>query len=116
MGREVGDVAALEAHRARVRHELAGELPDQGGLPRAVRPDDRVDLVRADRERHVVGGGDPAEGLVQSCAGDRAHVGSSHTVLAAREDPQQQVRPDHEREDDCSPRAEGKLVAGNQFP
>ena len=43
--RQSRDVAAFETDASGVGSDLAGELPDQRGLARAVRSDDRVQLA-----------------------------------------------------------------------
>ena len=63
--RQCGDIAAVEQDAPGVWREFAGELADQRGLSGAVRADERVGLALADRERHVVGGVQRAERLVQ---------------------------------------------------
>ena len=66
IGRQRGDVAAVETDAAGVGRDLAGELADQRGLAGAVRPDDGVQLARRHVERDVVGGDDAAEALAQA--------------------------------------------------
>src|SRR5438132_1211774 len=64
-GRQLGDVAPVEHDPARIRPELAGQLPDQGGLTGAVRTDERMGFALTDAERNVVGGDERAERLAQ---------------------------------------------------
>src|SRR5437764_67117 len=51
---DAAHVAAPEAHAARARAEDTGEDVDEGGLARAVRPDDRDEFAGADAEAHPV--------------------------------------------------------------
>src|SRR5262249_56048241 len=64
-GRHRSDVLGGEAPLAAVRADVAGELPDQRGLPRAVRPDDRVRLAEAHVEIDAVARAQRAEALAQ---------------------------------------------------
>ena len=66
VGRQRGDVVAVETDAAGVGRDLAGELADQRGLAGAVRADDGVQLARRHVERDVVGGDDAAEALAQA--------------------------------------------------
>src|ERR1700730_10770543 len=58
-------VAAFETDAPGVGGDLAGELADQGGLARAVRPDDGVKLPLRHAKRNGVRGDDASEALGQ---------------------------------------------------
>src|SRR5207248_3525548 len=61
VGLDVGDVDALEEHAALGGGQQTGEAVEQGGLARAVGADERGDLARRHRQRHVVDGEQAAE-------------------------------------------------------
>src|SRR5207248_5211603 len=63
MGGQVGDVAAVEAHRSPVGLEQACEAVEQGGLAGAVRADEGGDLAGRDVEGDVVDGQETTETL-----------------------------------------------------
>ena len=65
IGRQRGDVVAVEMDAAGVGRELARELADQRALARAVRPDDGVQLAGGHNERNVIGRDDAAEAFAQ---------------------------------------------------
>ena len=65
IGRQCGDIAAIEADSAAVRGDLAGQQADQRGLAGAVRADDGVEFAARDVERDGVRGDDAAEALGQ---------------------------------------------------
>src|SRR6185503_10655461 len=73
--RRARDVLLVEKNPSRGRREAPGQQVEERGLAGAVRPDDRVQAARLDREAHVLDGGERAEGLAQ-VAGfeDRRHV------------------------------------------
>src|SRR3970040_3154206 len=56
-------IAAVEEETARVRRLEAGQQPHQRRLAAAARPDQREELVLADRRVHLVHGDDVAEAL-----------------------------------------------------
>jgi hypothetical protein len=57
---------ALQDDVPPVRVDQPREHPQQGRLPRPVRPEDRQGLARLEREGDVVEGPDPPEGVSQS--------------------------------------------------
>src|SRR6516165_8321017 len=65
VGGQRRDVAAFETDAPGVGGNLAGELADQRGLARAVRPDDGVKLALRHAKRNGVRGDDAAEALGQ---------------------------------------------------
>ena len=65
----------------RVRPEVAAQEPEQRGLPRAARPDDREPLARPHLERHVLEQGRPGEAHVDAVEGDE---GGAPRILGRR--------------------------------
>ena len=85
-GTHLADVAALETDGPAVRGEVAGHLPDEGGLAGSVGTDQRMDLSGDEIERDGVIGPDGAEasGQAGDVEHDRRHVGLSRHRGAAR--------------------------------
>ena len=65
------DAAVRHLDRPGVRHDRAGDHAQDGRLARAVRPDERGDAARLDRQRDVLGSGDVAERLAQPARVER---------------------------------------------
>jgi hypothetical protein len=61
VGRQFRHVGAEQPYLSGRRRQVAGDLVEQGCLAGAVRPDDQAAFTRADRERDVLGGNQPAE-------------------------------------------------------
>ncbi len=72
--RRARDVDAVEADRAGVGVEIAGDQVEQRRLAGAVRADDAERLAARDRQIDAVGGLERAEGLGEA-AGSRAAFG-----------------------------------------
>jgi hypothetical protein len=66
IGRQPGDVLAVEDNAAAIRYDLAGQLADQRGLAGAVRTDDGVQFSGAHVERDVFRGDHATEPLGQT--------------------------------------------------
>jgi len=64
-----GDLAPLEANRARVRRERTGEHVEDRALAGSVRADQAEDLALLDRERHAVDGREATEALGEALDG-----------------------------------------------
>src|ERR1700675_3577657 len=65
IGRQRGDVAAVEPDGTALRDDFAGQQTDQRGLAGAVRADDGVEFAARNVERDGVGGDNAAEALGQ---------------------------------------------------
>jgi hypothetical protein len=74
--RLVGDVGAIQLHRALARAELPGDEIEVGRLARAVRPDDRRQRARLECAADVVDGDVAAEA-------DRQVTGFKHGGLSS---------------------------------
>ena len=79
--RHAPQLLSEQPDRAGVGGEIAGDQVEQRGLAGAVRADDQAPLARHDRERHVPGGRQAAEALLEMrdfergerhCAGSEA--------------------------------------------
>ena len=64
--READEVAARQAHAARIRPYVTGDEVENRGLARSVRPDQSQDLALVDGERKLIDRNQPAERLVQA--------------------------------------------------
>ena len=75
LGGAEGDLGSVDGDpTALVRHVVAGEDLDEGGLPRAVLPQQRVDLTVLDGEIDALEGSHPAEGLGETFSEEGRHV------------------------------------------
>jgi hypothetical protein len=81
LGRHPPQLPAEQPDRTGIGGEIAGDQVEQRGLAGAVRTDDQAPLARHDRKRHVPGGGQAAEALLEMrdfecgkrhCAGSEA--------------------------------------------
>ena len=75
-GRPPRDVPAKQVDTAAGRPHLAGDEPEQRGLARAVRSDDRDPLARAQGQRDPVDGDDTAEAAADSVEGESGRARS----------------------------------------
>lgn len=73
MGGQAGDVAPVEADRARLRRDAPRQKPHERGLARAVRPDQRMDLARDEVEIHPVDRAEAAEVAHEAAGFQKAH-------------------------------------------
>ena len=75
LGGAEGDLGSVDGDpTALVRHVVAGEDLDEGGLPRAVLPQQRLDLTVLDGEIDALEGPHPAEGLGETFGVEGRHV------------------------------------------
>jgi hypothetical protein len=76
MGRQPGDVAAIECNGSRGRRKEAADQVEEGGLAGAVGSDDRAQFPLGDVERHIAHRDQIAESL-----GDTPDFKNVHALL-----------------------------------